>query len=436
MMDKLNSGFGKDIYGLVGGASPQEKIPHRPLNPPTNDDLLSLNATHSVSGGSDTSVYVQYVNTKIWQEVLAKSFVKGISRNEIEDLHETFDVIFLDFYSMLIHPPPGFVKLMGDLGFSDVDCVDDGFRVLMCRGGKNVYVPNLLHVGRFSPFRKWRNVAPSLSRFVNKLFRLRDLGVDYLVEFDLTVPGEVSLSWSNDVDEGVRLLKSAFKLFVRCLESKFNGRLGYFFNVHVWGTRSLKPHFHIHSCFCNAVMKEDGKLIRFRPFFDVDFIRQIWKESLRGVGLRVDGNVDVKVRYVKLSNRAGVVHRVKYASRHPLIDIASYFVDRDYEGLSDGLRDWFLKLIYYVNRRICGGFLRKLSKLVGDVEVKRVCPVCGDDCGDGGTVGFNEVDDLAKQFVEGILVIIFWDLRERRYKLVYSEKWLGLLKWFGSGDNG
>jgi hypothetical protein len=335
---------------------------------------------------------------------------------------------------MLIHPPEGFVKLMGDLGFGDVDCVDDGFRVLMCRGGKNVYVPNLLYVGKFSPFRKWRNVAPSLSRFVNKLFKLRDLGVDYLVEFDLTIPQEVSLSWSNDVDEGVRVLKRAFKLFVKCLESKFGGQLGYFFNVHVWGTRSLKPHFHIHSCFCNAVMK-DGRFIRFRPFFDVDFVREVWRESLRSVGLKVDV-VDVKVRYVKLSNRASVVHRVKYASRHPLIDIASYYVNNSYEGLSDGLRDWYLKLIYYVNRRVCGGFLRKLSKLVGDVEVKRVCPVCGDDCGDGGSVGFNEVDDLAKQFDEGILVIIFWDLKERRYKLVYSEKWLGLLKWFGSGDNG
>jgi hypothetical protein len=180
---------------------------------------------------------------------------------------------------------------------------------------------------------------------------------------------------------------------------------------------------------------KDGKFIRFRPYFDVDFIREIWRESLRSVGLNFDV-VDVKVRYVKLSNRASVVHRVKYASRHPLIDIASYYVDRDYEGLSDGLRDWYLKLIYYVNRRVCGGFLRKLSKLVGDVEVKRVCPICGSECDDGGTVGFNEVDDLVRKFQDGTLVVIFWDLQDRRYKMVYSDKWLGLLKWVCPGDGG
>jgi hypothetical protein len=260
------------------------------------------------------------------------------------------------------------------------------------------------------------------------------LGVDYLICFDLTVPEEFSLNWASNVDFGVRKLREAFKFFVRCLEAKFNGELGYFYNIHVWGTKSLKPHFHVHSSFCNVVFKDD-RFIRFRPYFDVDFIRQIWKESLRSVGLNVDV-VDVKVSYIKLSNHGAVVHRVKYASRHPLIDIASYYVDRDYEGLSDGLRDWYLKLIYYVNRRVCGGFLRKLSKLVGDVEVKRVCPICGSECDDGGTVGFNEVDDLVRKFQDGTLVVIFWDLQDRRYKLVYSDKWLGLLKWVCPGDGG
>jgi hypothetical protein len=323
---------------------------------------------------------------------------------------------------------------MEDLGLGNVDCVDDGFRVVRCRVGKDVYVPNVLFAPKFSPYRKWRNVAPSLSRFVNKLFRLRDLGVDYLICFDLTVPEEFSLNWASNVDFGVRKLKEAFKFFVRCLEAKFHGELGYFYNIHVWGTKSLKPHFHVHSSFCNVVFKDD-RFIRFRPYFDVDFIRQIWKESLRSVGLNVDV-VDVKVRYVKLSNRASVVHRVKYASRHPLIDIAAYYVNNGYEGLSDGLRDWYLKLIYYVNRRVCGGFLRKLSKLVGDVDVKHVCPICGSESDDGGVVNFVDVDGLVKRFDDGLLVIVFWDIQDRRYKMVYSDKWLGLLKWVYPGMGG
>jgi hypothetical protein len=74
--------------------------------------------------------------------------------------------------------------------------------------------------------------------------------------------------------------------------------------------------------------------------------------------------------------------------------------------------------------------------LVGDVDVKHVCPICGCESDNGGTVGFNEVDDLIRKFQDGSLVVIFWDLRERRYKLVYSDKWLGLYKWFYPGSYG
>jgi len=410
----------------IGGArlqSTTEKTTR--LGPPNN-------AQHSLSGVSDASVYLEYYcYHEILQKFLVGGNVKGVSRGELQDFHDGFDVVFLDFYSMLIHPPRGFVKLMEDLGFGSVDCVDDGFRVVKCRVGKDVFVPNVLFAPKFNPYRKWRNVAPSLSRFVNKLFRLRDLGVDYLVCFDLTVPQEVSLSWSCNVDDGVRKLREAFKFFAKCLECKFHGELGYFYNIHIWGTKSLKPHFHVHSSFCNVVFK-DGKFIRFRPFFDVDFIRQIWRESLRSVGVNADV-VDVKVSYIKLSNHGIVVHRVKYASRHPLLDIASYYVDHSYNGVDDGLRDWYLHLIYYVNRRVCGGFLRKLSKLVSNVDVKNVCPICGGESDDGGTVGFSEVDDLVRKFQDGTLIVIFWDLKGRRYKIIYSDKWLGLLKWVYPG---
>jgi hypothetical protein len=384
---------------------------------------------------SETSVYLECSYHEILQQILARGNVKGVSRDELQDLHDGFDVVFLDFYSMLIHPPEGFVRLMEDLGFGSVDCVDDGFRVVRCKAGKDVYVPNVLFAPKFSPYRKWRNVAPSLSRFVNKLFKLRDLGVDYLINIDLTVPQEVSLSWAGDVDKGVKLLKSAFKLFVKCLESKFHGIVGGFYNVHVWSTRNPgKAHFHVHSVFCNAVLKDD-RFIRFRPYFDPGFIREIWRMCLESVGVKVDV-VDVHVSYIKLSNHGAVVHRVKYMSRHPLIDIASYYVNHNYNGVDDGLRDWYLKLIYYVNRRVCGGFLRKLSKLVGDVDVKHVCPICGSDSDDGGVVNFVDVDGLIKRFDDGLLVVVFWDLQDRRYKMVYSDKWLGLLKWVYPGSYG
>jgi hypothetical protein len=257
---------------------------------------------------------------------------------------------------------------------------------------------------------------------------LRDKGVDYLIDIDLTVPKDVSFRWSRGKD-GVKLLRKAFRLFVKRLENCRNGELGYFYNIHIWSTRSLEPHYHIHMSLCNAVFK-NGKFIRFRPYFNVEVIREIWAECLRSVGLDVDNNVDVKVRYCKLRNEAGVVHRVKYASRHPLVDVASYYYEHEFKGLNEDLRNWYLELVYYVNRRVCGGYLRRLKSIVGDVKVSRSCPVCGKAVGRGETVV--DADSLIGDFESGSLIIIYWDVRDKRYYMLKSSKCNieGLLRWF------
>jgi hypothetical protein len=387
-------------------------------------------------GGFGNPVYLEYVIKVLGiddkqKESLTGVYVWDVSKGVVDRVHWGSDVVYLDFYSMLIHPPEGFVEMMRDLGFVDVDCECDGLKSVKCGGGRSVYVPNVVSekVGRFSPFRKWRNTAPSLSRFVNKLFKLESLGIDYLINIDLTVPKEVSLMWSVDVDKGVEVLKKAFRLFVKRLEKVYGGMLGYFYNVHVWGTKSLEPHFHVHSGFCNAV-KVGDRLIRFRPYLDVDFVRGVWVECLRKVGLVIPEVVDVKVRYVALRKHACVVHRVKYMCRHSLVDMASYYADKEYEGLSEEKRAWFLELIYYKNRRISGGFLSRLSKLVGEVKVQKVCPICGRECRDEAVLTLEDAEELKKKFwEEGSLAVVWWDFAERRYKMLFSEAWLGVLKW-------
>jgi hypothetical protein len=376
---------------------------------------------------SGTPVYLEYYLTKRFLELTSQSEAKSVRKKELQRLHDNFDIVFLDFYSILANPPGGFADLMRELGFGDVGCVVNGFKGVRCNGNY-VYVPDVKYAGRFSPYRKYVNSVKNINRFVSKLFKLRDKGVDYLVNVDLTIPKDYSLVYAFD-DDFLKLLKKALKLFIKDLEDHYKGELGYFYNVHIWSTRNLDPHFHIHLSLCNAVFK-DGKFIRFRPYFNVEIVRELWANCLRKAGLKVDNNVDIKIRYCKLTNRAGIIHRIKYASRHPLVDIASFYADKEFDGFNGSLfKRWYLKLIYYTNRRVCGGFLRRLSKIVGDVEVSRGCPICGREVGRAISV---DVDGLVDDFVGGSLVVVYWDVRDKRYYMLHSSRCDldGLLRWF------
>jgi hypothetical protein len=361
------------------------------------------------------------------------SGVRIVKKRELQRLHDCFDVVFLDFYAVLIDPPRGFVDFMRCLGFNDVECLVDGFKGVYCRGSY-VYVPNVEYVGRHNPYRKYLNVVRSAGRLADRLVRLRDRGVDYMINVDLTVPKDVSFRWGSGGD-GVKLLRKAFKLFVKRLESVKKGMLGYFFNIHLWSSETLEPHFHIHSSFLNAVYR-DGRLIRFKPYLNVQEIRRIWKDCLKEIGLKIDGEVDVKVKYCRLSNRAAVVHRIKYCSRHPLIDVAAYYCRHGFEGFDEDQREWFYDLVYYVNRRICGGFLRKLSSMVGDVGNARCCPICGRSVGRVSRICGSET--IMRDFESGSLIVVYWSVKDNRYYMICSSKCDldGLLRWFDYHNDG
>lgn len=392
--------------------------------------LEALTGTRSypvgeVAGGPLPPVYLEFLNTKQIAGLLGRGRKAPVKRRELKGLHEAFEIVFFDFYAVLIRPPKGYVDLMAELGFNDVDAIVEGLREIRCRNGKAVYVPKVLYAEKHNPYRKWVSAASSLSRFVRKLFRLREKGVDYLVNVDLTVPKEISLELSKDPARGVQLLRRAFKLFVSRLKKlkRLHGELGYFYNIHIWSTRTLMPHFHVHSSFVNAVMN-DEKLHRFRPYFDkeeLESLRRAWADCLRAVGLNVGDCVDIKVRYCELKDEPAVVHRIKYCSRSPLIDMASFFCDKNFSRINDDeTRTWLLGLVYYVNRRVCGGFLRRLSKIVGEVEGGRSCPICGLEC--KRVEGVVNVDSLAPLFEKGDLIIVYWNPLSKRYVVLYSEK--------------
>jgi endogenous inhibitor of DNA gyrase (YacG/DUF329 family) len=224
-------------------------------------------------------------------------------------------------------------------------------------------------------------------------------------------------------------------MFVKRLESVKGGMLGYFFNIHIWSTQTLDPHYHVHSSFLNAIYK-DGRLIRFKPYLNVQEIRRIWRDCLKEVGLEIDGEVVVKIKYCKLENRAAIVHRIKYVSRHPLIDIAAYYCKHEFEGLDEDQREWFLDLVYYVNRRTCGGFLRRLSSMVGEVKTARSCPICGRSV--GRVLRICDPETIVRDFESGGLIVVYWSVKDNRYYMVCSSKCDldGLLRWFDYHNGG
>jgi len=109
--------------------------------------------------------------------------------------------------------------------------------------------------------------------------------------------------------------------------------------------------------------------------------------------LGIDQKPDLKIKYTSVKNREEIVHIVKYASRKPIIDIVSYFINNGKEPDID--EEWAKKLIEYENRRTCFGFLRNMKKILGEnKEKKRYCPICGSESEKVATIPRHKFDEM------------------------------------------
>jgi hypothetical protein len=157
------------------------------------------------------------------------------------------------------------------------------------------------------------------------------------------------------------------------------GKLTGVFVVHVWGTSSLLPHFHVHLTIPN-VLKTRGGFVRFSPKLNHEVVKVLWRKALRANGLwPLDGPTlpDCHVSFVRYKERGRVVHRIRYASRLPIVDLSEFLTPsfaRDYD------LEWAKYLLFYTPRIVWVGWSRngfgsssKKNSKNGDLP----CPRCG-----------------------------------------------------------
>ena len=333
--------------------------------------------------------------------------IKTAKIKDISSLHKARNVVFLDFYDILANPPEAFKNWIRRLGYEELSynaVIDESHPItaFVCRRhNRSYYLPNYEILNPL--LKKHKSTLNSTSRFVNNLLKLcEQIKADYVIFMTLTAPKEF--------DE--EKLKKAFKKFVKKLEKElFNSaKLGIAYNIHIWGTKTLQPHPHIHVILPNVVEK-DGKFHRIRPWLDETRLKEIWKECLE-----IDQKPDLHIKYVKSDNRGRIAHWVKYSSRKPIIDIVSYFIKH---GKAPEISDeWAKVLIEYVNRRVCIGFLRNMKKIIGENrEKKRYCPICGSESEKVEAIPRHEFETM---FKDGNLIVVFYDPKIRWYRLMYN----------------
>jgi hypothetical protein len=205
-------------------------------------------------------------------------------------------------------------------------------------------------------------------------------GFDYVINLDLTIHADDS-----QPDNLPRLRKSV-RDFLDFLseylshKGKLKGRLTGVFAVHVWGTSSLLPHFHVHLTIPNVLKTRRG-FVRFCPKLNHEVVKVLWRKALRVNGLwPLDGPSlpDCHVSFVRYKERGRVVHRIRYVSRLPVVDLSEFLSPgfaRDFD------LEWAKYLLFYSPRIVWVGWSRG-GKFGNSNEKNREngdlpCPRCG-----------------------------------------------------------
>jgi hypothetical protein len=358
-------------------------------------------------------------------------------------LHKLHNVTFCDFYELLARPPERFKRYVERLGYGHLaeDAEIDEthpVRAKICVNGKTVYIPK--YAKKNELLKKAISRRSGVCRLADQLYEFAELSekADYLMCLDLTVP-----RWATDskeMDNEREKVKTAFQLFrERLVREFYRFDLGFIANYHPWGSKSLEPYLHVHIAYLNVCLIENGEdieIVRFKPYYtkeELERIREIWKECLIAVGYRIpeQTKIDLKFKYIPLSDRGRVVHRLSYMSRSPIIDLVRYFILNDREPNIDD--EWAKYLLSYENRRHVYGFFRKLSYYIEKLrakrgkkeqngeqnghEKKRYCPICGSNVEYTEPLYFAEWESMFRQ---GKMIIVFFDPKTRKYKALIN----------------
>lgn len=353
------------------------------------------------------------------------------------------------------------------------------FTALKCPlNNHEVVVPSYAYVGDYNPIKGDNSVKASASRLVNKLIHLKDKDDNakggYLIRSELTFPEEVSvlLYDSKERDKVLHKAKLCIKEFIEYLRNKYcsdrdNEDIGLYYNLHLWKTENpLKPHLHFHLNWLNFISKkeivnsvkpeeqykayttrlqrkvvadpdderfsreyrinEDGNrepvstlncLIRFNPRVNADDLKKEWTRIVNRRFKLKKEKIDAYFKYISLKNRSAVLHRIKYCSRKPLMDIFEYYTQHDFDP-DEVNKDFVNYLMRYENRRTAIGFTKMLNRIVVADDIKRVCPICGNAARRTAHYSFADLNEMLQS---GSYVFIQWNHQQKEYEIIRSK---------------
>jgi hypothetical protein len=182
-------------------------------------------------------------------------------------------------------------------------------------------------------------------------------------------------------------------------------------NTHEWKDADItQPHPHIDCDVPNFVLNAAGELETFgggrynartkrftRHTFSKEFIKGVWFETLLAnfpADLLVldsgepltEKNVNAWLQEIPLTNRAKLLHHLRYRRRRGVVDFWKAFENGRVFDSSEWSKDFAVGVLAYKNRCCTFGFWRSLGKhCKGEVVVPaKRCPICGEgvlNCG-------------------------------------------------------
>lgn len=266
-----------------------------------------------------------------------------------------------------------------------------GYRAYYCVNSRcsidTIYLP-IVKCGKYHPHVSVKHSSRCVSRIMPRLNFMRSHNADYLICLDLTTPHDQR--FKEDSAAMIGLLRKAINDFLLELRQQFfpgkNSRHGGFYALHTWKTtKPLDFHFHVHLQLFNVAL--EGKVFhRFNPKLDSRKVRLAWKLALKKFGLWDSPGVGLPVvhlHYIKLTDKARLVHRLRYIYRRPLEDLARNLTAEMLEGFDEA---WARELIRYTPRQVFVGFAVRLKSfgLILPKSDSVYCPVCGEVMRGGG----------------------------------------------------
>ena len=261
-----------------------------------------------------------------------------------------------------------------------------------CEKGHEVYKPRLCRQRRFCP-RDAEAYVKSRVAHAYEVFKRLEIVYGwriYLIHIVFTLPKDLWIRVVENPDPFFEAVYEALKY-----EGGMSGGVASLHLIH--SSRPLDGWYpHIHAIVPNVVLIRHREINwiggarvkasyfkRTRPFFNESRLKERYRSSIKRVfGVEVE-DVDVYVGYVRLRDKVKAKHRLRYAFRMPIQDLAPHLNG----SLSNGVKEFVLKVLNYPYERIrwfgwlakgvVGRYLPgyvKLNEFLKEFEGR--CPIC------------------------------------------------------------